>query len=453
MNNRFVFIGAIISSVLLTGCNNKPKEKTPETVFVTFKDYDDSVLYHTKIAYGTKASYLGEAPKRDTTIDKVYTFVGWDKNIEENLYDNTIFNAQYSEEARKYVVTFYNYDDSELWHTNVEYGRYAVYSSSTPTKYSEDEHIEYEFSGWDKDITTFKIIEDTYFKATFKANEYVFASFNNYDGSLLKKEKVSKGNNAVYTGSTPERTYDGDDKVYRFSGWDKSLNALMVDTTFVAQFKLLNLYTVTFKNYNGSILQEVKVAEGDTAVYTGNTPYRSSTTSGDYITSYTFSGWDSSLENITSNKVITAQFSSHTTVTGQTAIKQHLDNYGSGSYHNVSTGTGSTLGYSGSYYYVGYSNTGDGIYSAIVVNFGYGDSYGYATFQIYEDSTKTYEASMRAYVSNHYYQKLELISISVCRYTTDDQLTLVATLSMLAAQYAIDRASNYLANYGLPYIW
>lgn len=63
-------------------------------------------------------------------------------------------------------------------------------------------------------------------------------------------------------------------------------------------------YTVSFKNYDGSLLSESVVEKGNTAIYHGATPTRGETP--EYT--YTFKGWDQTLENITSNCVRVAQF-------------------------------------------------------------------------------------------------------------------------------------------------
>lgn len=265
---------------------------------------------------------------------------------------------------------------------------------------------------------------------------------------------MAKGDDANYNGSKPLREYTGTEKkTYRFSGWDKNTENLLTDTTFIAQFDLLNVYTATFKNYDGTILETKDVIQGDDAVYTGSTPYKPGSRSGDYIYTYTFSGWSSSLKNIQSDKVFTAQFRQSVEVTGATAIREHLDTYGSGSYNNVETGDGSTLGYSGSYFYVGYSSYSDGLFSAVAVNFTYGASYGYATFEIEDNGVVMYRGNMTAYVSGHEYSSLSLNSISICRYTTDAQLEAVAALSILATKFAINNASDYLSSWALPYIY
>ena len=308
-----IFVSLILG---VSGCTKT--DTHPEQVFVTFKDYDNTVLYHTKIDYGTSVQYEGELPTRDMTEDKVYKFTGWDKDINEKIYDNTIITAQYTEELRKYIVTFLNYDGTLLQTVNVEYGKLATYSGSTPIKNSDDEHIEYEFNGWDKNISTFSIKEDTIFIAKFKTINYVFASFYNFDDSFLSKTKIKKGEVPTYNGTTPTRKYDGDDKVYRFKGWDKPLSSIDKDMSYKAVFNLLNIYTITFKNYDGSVLSTSKVIEGDTAIYTGSTPSKPSSQSGNYKYTYTFSGWDKNLNNVKSSFTTTAQFSSESTYYNET---------------------------------------------------------------------------------------------------------------------------------------
>ena len=310
----FLFILLIVGV-----CSCSPnEEKHPETIFVTFKNYDNTVLYHTKIEYGTKVEYLGEDPQKDATVEKVYSFKGWDKDINAKLYDNTIFNAVYNEEARKYLVKFLNFDGTLLAEVNVDYGSVAKYNGKTPVKNSDDDHIEYVFDGWDKNISTFSIKEDTVFTAKFKTINYVFASFYNFDDSFLSKTKIKKGEVPTYNGTTPTRKYDGDDKVYRFKGWDKPLSSIDSDTSYKAVFNLLNIYTVTFKNYDGSVLSTSKVVEGDTAIYTGSTPYKPSSQSGNNKYTYTFSGWDKNLNNVKSSFTTTAQFSSESTYYNET---------------------------------------------------------------------------------------------------------------------------------------
>ena len=63
--------------------------------------------------------------------------------------------------------------------------------------------------------------------------------------------------------------------------------------------------TVTFKNYDGTLLQEEVVASGVMPEYKGETPYRP----GDAVfSSYTFAGWDKELSAVTDDVTYTAVF-------------------------------------------------------------------------------------------------------------------------------------------------
>ncbi len=64
------------------------------------------------------------------------------------------------------------------------------------------------------------------------------------------------------------------------------------------------LYTVTFRNGDGTTLYTCQVAEGDTAVYNGATP----TKAYDTDSHYSFRGWDKELTAITADTTVTAQY-------------------------------------------------------------------------------------------------------------------------------------------------
>ncbi len=65
-------------------------------------------------------------------------------------------------------------------------------------------------------------------------------------------------------------------------------------------------HTVTFRNADGTVLQSSLVHHGESAVYTGKTPTKSY--DGSYH--YSFSGWDKTFANVTSDLTVTAKYSS-----------------------------------------------------------------------------------------------------------------------------------------------
>lgn len=68
-------------------------------------------------------------------------------------------------------------------------------------------------------------------------------------------------------------------------------------------------YTITFENYDGTVLQTGEVEEGATPAYTGATPTRPSTAE----LSYSFTGWSPSIVAVTQDAIYTAQYESGVT--------------------------------------------------------------------------------------------------------------------------------------------
>ena len=215
----------------------------------------------------------------------------------------------------------------------------------------------------------------------------------------------------------------------------------------------MNKYTVTFKNYNGNVLQEVKVLQGDDAVYTGSTPYKPSSQFGDVITSYTFSGWSPSVTNIRSNLTTTAQFTTKTSYTGQTAIKRYLDANGSGSYHNVYTGESTLLGYSGNYFMPGFSYSNGTMVCALAASFTYGSTSGSATIQIRDNSVTTFQANLSLKTSSHRFSEYTITSTSINKYTTTEDKAALISIIYQATSLTLNNGSSFLSSHGLDYIW
>lgn len=447
-------ITCFLLSSTLSSCGNDEPEK-PETFHVTFKNYDDSVLYHTKVNYGEKVVYDGPVPEKEGTISHYYEFTNWDQSIDKPIVEDMVFNAQFEEKVKQFKVIFLNYDDTILDTCYIDYGGYATYKKPTPTKESNDKHIEYTFTDWDKQLNTTQIFEDTTFKAEYNTTYYNFAEFYNYDNSLLYTSKVKKGETPSYPGKTPSKPYDGkDNKGYKFVGWDNELEAINTDTKYVAQFNLLNIYTVTFKNYNGNTLYTDKVFHGDSAVYKGSTPSKPGYSSGNYIYTYTFDSWDGSLYFITCDKTLFATFTEHCQLkmTQEEKIINHLQNYGSGKYNNVSTGSSTTLGYKNGYFYIGHTHYQGDMECLFAANFTYGSANGHGSFEINYAGSSAVKLSMTVCTSNHTFWKLSDPKIS---YNTlpDNLAESVASINVSAAREAVNNATSYLRNNGLGYIW
>ena len=201
-----------------------------------------------------------------------------------------------------YTVKFLNYDSSVLFTTSVARGGTAVYQGETPTRPKSDNYI-YTFSGWSESLEN--VVGNMDVVAQYDmVDRYYTVTFNNYDGTLLTTQRVEYGQNAYYYG-TPSRPSTNTTN-YTFTGWDVSLNNIKSNVTATAQFsESTRYYTVTFKNWDGSNLGTEQVEYDGTVVYTKSNPTKPADVQ---YASYTWTGWDQSLEHITENCTRTATF-------------------------------------------------------------------------------------------------------------------------------------------------
>ena len=135
---------------------------------------------------------------------------------------------------------------------------------------------------------------------------YHTVTFLSYDGQVLGTLDVQNGDSAVYTGDTPTKPADNY-LVYTFSGWSGDLSAVTQDMTVIPLFTASQrLYTVTFTDFDETVLDTVKVPYGGTAKYGGTaTPSRP----GNGLYRKVFSGWDKDLSSITADTVCRPIFS------------------------------------------------------------------------------------------------------------------------------------------------
>ena len=123
----------------------------------------------------------------------------------------------------------------------------------------------------------------------YSANTYT-VTFKDWNGTVLKTQQVQYGG-AATAPANPTRTG------YTFTGWDKAFTNVTANLVVTAQYSI-NTYTVTFKDWNGTVLKTQQVQYGGAATAPAN-PTR---------TGYTFTGWDKAFTNVTANLVVTAQY-------------------------------------------------------------------------------------------------------------------------------------------------
>jgi hypothetical protein len=113
---------------------------------------------------------------------------------------------------------------------------------------------------------------------------------------------------------------------YTFTGWDVPFSNITTDLTVTAQYTI-NQYTVTFKDWDGSTLSSQSVNHGGAATAPSN-PTR---------TGYTFTGWDVPFSNITTDLTVTAQYT----------INQFTLTYAAGTGGSINGNSSQTVDYQG----------------------------------------------------------------------------------------------------------
>ncbi len=115
-------------------------------------------------------------------------------------------------------------------------------------------------------------------------------SFYDYDGSFIYAVEVEAGTSILET-IIPTRPD------YTFIGWNISLTNIQYDLSATARYEL-NKYTVTFLDWDGTVLSSELVEHGSDAV-APTTPHRNG---------YSFIAWDVDFTQITNDLTVTAVY-------------------------------------------------------------------------------------------------------------------------------------------------
>lgn len=122
-------------------------------------------------------------------------------------------------------------------------------------------------------------------------------------GQVYATQRVTYGSTPAVPSGTPE-SYQTNENIYTFSNWP-ALAAATGDATYTAVYTAATrYYTITFKNYNGEVLETQSLPWNAVVTYGGPTPTKPS----DSEHNYTFSGWDQTIVNVAGDATYIAQF-------------------------------------------------------------------------------------------------------------------------------------------------
>ena len=290
-----------------TGDKSYTANWTINTYTITFEDWDGTELQSSQVAYGETPVYSGATPTRAADAQYTYTFNGWSPAIAAVTGDAT-YTAQFTETVNEYTITFVNYDNTELQSSQVAYGETPTYTGATPTR-AATEQYSYTFNGWSPAIAAVTANATYTAQYTQSVREYTI-TYNGMEGAT-----IASPNPTTYTAESGDITLNNPTKTgYTFIGWTGSngetpqtsviiASGTTGDLTYTANWTLIT-YTITFENWDNTVLQSSQVAYGETPAYTGETPTRAATAQ--YI--YAFNGWLPEIVAVAGNATYTAQY-------------------------------------------------------------------------------------------------------------------------------------------------
>jgi uncharacterized repeat protein (TIGR02543 family) len=193
--------------------------------------------------------------------------------------DTTVVNL--GQLLKVYQVVFKDYNGYVLDVQHVLHGD----SASTP---SDPIRTGYNFDSWDVDFSV--VTTDLVVTAGYIINSYTL-EFYTYDGvTLIDSDVVVYGSGTI---GPVAPVIEG----YTFIGWSEDFSYVTANLTIFALYEI-NVYEVTFYDYNGAILSVQEVTHGSNASDPGAGPREG----------YTFSGWDTVFTDVVTNLSITAVY-------------------------------------------------------------------------------------------------------------------------------------------------
>lgn len=267
------------------------------------------------VEYGEVPEYTGTTPTKAPTTQYEYVFAGWTDSTTGTTPLTALpavigaanYYALFTEQTRHYDVTFYDDDRTTVLKTvSTEYGTSPVYGSDAPTKESTAE-FDYLFNVWENEDNSAAygmgrlplIYGETSFYARYSATTRSYVvTFNNYDGTQLDSQTFAYGQIPSFGGEATPAKPEDETYTYSFAGWSDGTTTYLVgaalpavtgDVTYTAEYgNTFKEYTVTWQNYDGSILETDTGAHyGDALSYDGETPAKPQTTESTFV----FDGW------------------------------------------------------------------------------------------------------------------------------------------------------------------
>ncbi len=206
-------------------------------------------------------------------------------------------NTRNEWKEKKFTITWKDWDGSTITTYSVSYGTQAEWLSTNPTREPSIDYT-YDFTGWSPALG--RVTGDVTYTATYEEKQIKYTVVFVQDGGVEIERHLLARDEVPVCENVPTRTG-------YILQWEPSIEPVVGNQTYTATWlpEPPATYTITFKNYNGTQLEQKSVEADATPTYTGADPTKPATS--EY--SYTFMGWKPALAPATTNATYVAQFS------------------------------------------------------------------------------------------------------------------------------------------------
>jgi hypothetical protein len=293
-----------------------------------------------KTILGQLPAYDGATPTKPRTAQYTYIFAGWnlEMNQEEGTAEESLptitgpvtYYAAFSKVVNNYTVRItispegYGTVSNDVIY-NVPYGTIISANANqllvngltvTATETIADAQYTYSFENWLNNETiisgdtTLEVGDDVLITAKFTrvVNTYTVTWFND-DGSVVHTDiEVPYGTLPVFDGKEPTKDRTAQ-YTYIFNGWTPEIVPVTGDAEYIAVYDAItNTYTITWKNYDGTVLEtDENIEYGKLPTYDGETPRKPRTAQ----FTFEFSGWDPTVDTVKGDETYTATYIEH----------------------------------------------------------------------------------------------------------------------------------------------
>ena len=285
----YLNVPAISDNILGFTANFEYYDPTPQYT-VRFYGKDGAPLLDTQVVDEGKDATPPTAPEISG-----WHFTGWDKPY-TTITEDVNITAIYGEDIKVWTVTYKNWDGSSLGSEQVNDGEAATGVEVAREGYTFVKWRDY-FSGDDVDmqhitanITVEPVFTETLYTVTYRVNgveTYTVQAVHGLPASSI-----------YYPLGTPTKE-PTEALVYTFAYWTPDVETITEDVTFEAVFvPAPRKYTITFQNWDHTLLSEQQVVYGNAAV-APSVPARDG---------YFFDGWDRGFDVTLADMTVTAVF-------------------------------------------------------------------------------------------------------------------------------------------------